>query len=433
MNISIVGTGYVGLVTAAIFADFGHNVSCIDIDAQKINSLKQLQIPFYEPGLKEFVERNIQHQRLSFSTNYSSITSTKAVFICVGTPPTSSGKANTAYLFSAIKQVALHTTKSSTLLLVIKSTVPLNLETKIQSIIKKYAKGKIEIASCPEFLREGSAIEDSLQPDRIVIGTDSKSAANLLLEIYKPIECNKLITDIRSAQLIKYAANAFLASKVSYANALSIICERLEANIEDVLTGIGQDKRIGKQFLNSGVGYGGSCFPKDIQSFIHIASDLKYNFEFLKAVEKINQNQIEYTFLKIKHLLKNFNNKTITILGLSFKPNTDDIREAPSLKFISRLLAHKKLTLKIYDPIALDNVKKIYHDNDQLIYCTDPYPAIKNSDLILLVTEWNEFKELDLAKIKKLMRTPNIVDGRNIFDPQKVKSLGFKYLGVGRN
>lgn len=428
MVISIVGTGYVGLVTGAILADLGHNVFCIDIDSKKVDSLKKGHIPIFEPGLEEIVKRNHKQGRLIFTTDYQKpISVSKIAFICVGTPPGKDGSADTSYLFSAIEEIAKNLTRD--LLIVIKSTIPMGLEEKLNKTIKKHTRLPFEIASCPEFLREGSAVEDTKNPDRIVIGAESKQAADLLMELYKPFGGTRIITGLRSAQMIKYAANAFLATKISFANAIALLCDKLGANSDAVLSGIGSDERIGRKFLYPGIGYGGSCFPKDILAFLDIAKQQGYDFELLNVVQRINENQVDIFLTKLKNSLGSFKGNKVAILGLAFKPNTDDIREAPSIKIIKKLL---KAGVKIYayDPIATENAKRELKNT--VTFSKDPYQAAKGAQALLIVTEWNEFKELDLEKIKKLMKKPIIIDGRNIYDPEKVRKLGFKYTSIGR-
>lgn len=429
MVISIIGTGYVGLVTGAVFADFGHTVYCVDTDRLKINLLNKNKIPFFEPGLEELVKRNSLQKRLFFTTNYQdAIPQSSAVFICVGTPPMEDGQANLTFLRQAAKETAKYL-KNYTLI-VIKSTVPIGVEKELQELIQKISSAQFEFASCPEFLKEGQAIEDSITPDRIVIGTSSKKAEKLLLDIYKPFNGQRLICDLTSAQMIKYASNTLLATKISFANAIANLCEMLNANAEVVLKGVGQDKRIGPYFLKPGVGYGGSCFPKDLQAFLAIAQEANYSFNLLKEVENINNHQIDLFVSKVIHSLGKLRAKTVAVLGLSFKPNTDDIREAPSLKIINKLL-ELGINVKAYDPIAINSVKKVF--NGKITYSLNAYEAAKDSHALLIITEWNEFKELDLLKLKKTMKQPLIIDGRNIYEPSKVKSLGFKYISVGRN
>ncbi len=428
MTITIIGTGYVGLVTGAVFADFGHKVYCVDIDPKKIDSLKKGNVPFFEPGLEELVRRNLVQKRLIFTTSYeTSVPKSKVVFICVGTPPKTNGEADLTYLFDAVKETAKHL-KGYTLI-TIKSTVPIGVEEKLEETIKGTAKNKFEFASCPEFLKEGSAVEDAKNPDRIVIGTKSKKAADLLLDLYKHLNGQRVVCDLRSAQTIKYVANTFLATKISFANAVADICEKLGADAEIVLSGAGYDKRIGRNFLYPGVGYGGSCFPKDVSAFIHIADNVGYNFQLLKSVEDINHNQVNVFFQKVTKHLKKLDGKTVTVLGLSFKPNTDDIREAPSVKVISKLLEQGAI-IQAYDPAAANHIRNMFKDGVKIY--ENPYDALEGSEAMLIITEWNEFKELDLTKVKHTMSKPIIIDGRNIYNPETVRSLGFVYEGIGR-
>lgn len=429
MTISIIGTGYVGLVTGAVFADFGHKVYCVDVDEKKISTLKKGDLTFYEPGLEEMVRRNLVQKRLIFTTSYSqSVPNSKVVFICVGTPAQDNGEANLTYLFDSVKETVKHL-KGYTLI-AIKSTVPIGVEVELEKMTENSAKGKFEFASCPEFLREGSAVEDAKNPDRIVIGSKSTKAVDLLLDLYKHLNGQRLICDMRSAQTIKYAANTYLATKISFANAIANICERMGADAETVLTGIGLDKRIGRSFLYPGVGYGGSCFPKDVAAFIKIADKSGYDFSLLKATEEINKSQANLFFDKVTKVVGNLQDKQIALLGLAFKPNTDDIREAPSLRIIPQLL-QAGAKIQAYDPAAANNIRKMY--GDQIKITETPYEAVKDTEALLIITEWNEFKELDLTQVKKLMAKPIIVDGRNIYDPERVRSLGFTYASMGRN
>lgn len=431
MKLAVIGTGYVGLVTGATFADFGHEVTCIDIDKQKIKSLKKNVIPFYEPGLTDIVKKNNLEGRLNFVTSYKEgLLNSDVVFICVGTPPKDDGGVNLEYLNSAIKETVLNLSDKFTLI-VIKSTVPVGVEEKIADQLGLKNGSKFEFASNPEFLKEGSAVYDAQNPDRIVIGVQSDRAKEVLLELYKDFNCEVIVTDVKSAQLIKYTSNSFLATKISFANAVARLSDELGANVEDVLKGVGLDKRIGPAFLRPGVGYGGSCFPKDVFAFKDIFKEYGLGAELLEAVEFINKTQINYFLDKIKMLLGDLKGKTVTLLGLAFKPNTDDIREAPSIQ-ISQKLTYLGAKVNAYDPVAMDNFKK-WNPEIKINYFSDPYLALKGSDVLLLITEWSEFKELDLEKVKSIMKQKVIVDGRNLFDPKKVRELGFKYLGIGRN
>ncbi len=430
MTITIIGAGYVGLVTAAVFSELGNKVFCVDIDKKRIENLKKGIVPFYEPQLSEYLIRNVSKKRLIFTDSYKdSVPTSQAVFICVGTPPKEDGETDLHYLFSAVEETAKNL-KSYTLI-TIKSTVPIGFETELEAIVKKYAKSKFEFAASPEFLREGTAIEDTLHPDRIVIGTNSKKAQKILLDLHAPLSGERIICDMRSAQLIKYASNAFLATKISFANALSVISEKMGADVVKVVRGVGLDKRIGQSFLNPGVGYGGSCLPKDVMAFIAQASHFDYDFDLLRSTEAINLNQIENFTNKIINTVskdKKLKDSKITILGLAFKPNTDDMRDAPSVKIIKRLLDFG-VKITAYDPKANEAAKNIL---PQIKYAGDAYSALIDSDAMVIITDWLEFSELDLSKVKKTMNMPLIIDGRNIYDPQKVKEMGIKYIGIGR-
>lgn len=434
MTITVIGAGYVGLVTAAVFSDLGNKVYCVDVDKRKIENLKRGKVPFFEPELAEYIERNLKEKRLFFTTNYAnSVPKSQTVFICVGTPPKENGEADLTYLFNAVEETAKNL--SGYTLITIKSTVPIGFEDDLEATVKKHAKAKFEFAVSPEFLREGTAIEDTLHPDRIVIGAHSKKAEKILLELHAPISGERTICDMRSAQLIKYGANALLATKVSYANSIAILCEKMGADVTKVMQGIGSDKRIGHSFLNPGIGYGGSCLPKDVSAFIAQSSRFDYNFELLSAVDSINNYQIERFINKIRIALNaqegkknNLSGFKVAILGLAFKPNTDDMRDAPSIKIINALL-DLKAQIVAYDPQAIKNAKKIIAG---IKFSTDAYRALEGSDVMVIVTEWQEFSQIDLKKAKKLMKKPLIVDGRNIFNTTKVKSLGFGYVGIGQ-
>lgn len=433
MTLTVVGAGYVGLVTAAVFADLGNKVFCVDIDKEKIRNLKKGKIPFFEPSLADYIQRNL-NKNLFFDISYSqTIPKSQVVFICVGTPPKESGEADLSFLFAAVEATAKNL-KGYTLI-TIKSTIPVGFEDDLESLVKKHAKTRFEFAASPEFLREGTAIEDTLHPDRIVIGTDSAKAKKTLLELHAPISGERIICDVRSAQLIKYAANGLLATKVSFANAVAILCEKTGADIEKVLEGVGADKRLGRYFLHPGVGYGGSCLPKDVLAFVAIANHFGYDFELLRAVDAINNNQIENFINKVRLALdgqesqgKDLTGKKLAVLGLAFKPNTDDMRDAPSVKIINHLL-DLGAQIIAYDPQATGNAKKIFPN---IKYASNVYQALEGANAMLIVTEWPQFAQIDLKKAKKLLKKPIIVDGRNIFDPQKMKDLGFTYVGIGR-
>ncbi|OGH21616.1 MAG: UDP-glucose 6-dehydrogenase [Candidatus Levybacteria bacterium RIFCSPHIGHO2_01_FULL_41_15] len=429
MTITFIGHGYVGLVTASVFADLGNTVWVIGHTKEKIENLKKGIIPIYEPGLEEIVKRNVRAKRLLFTLEYDkAISSSSIVFIAVGTPSRENGEADLSSVFEVSEKIAQHSTGYT--VVATKSTVPVGTNKKIKEIIeeKKNPKAEVDVASVPEFLREGQAISDTLNPDRIVIGTESKKSEKLLLELHKPIDGNMVLTNIETAEMIKYAANAFLATKISFANAIAHLSEVTGADGLKVLEGIGYDKRIGASFLSPGAGYGGSCLPKDIKALLNISQKNGYDFGLLRQVHKVNEEAIKRISKKAKKVLPDLFGKTITVLGLSFKPNTDDMRDAPSIPIIASL-KREGAKIKIYDPVAITNAKKIIKD---IVFCKDPYEACKDSDLLIIVTEWNEFKQLDLNKIKKIMRNPAIIDGRNIYDAQKAKELGFNYVGVGR-
>jgi len=434
MTLTVVGAGYVGLVTAAVFAELGNKIFCIDINKERIEGLKRGKIPFFEPSLSEYIKRNLSQKRLFFTTSYKeSVPKSQIVFICVGTPPKENGEADLSYLFAAVEETARNLTGYT--LITIKSTIPIGFEDDLESTVKKYAKARFEFAACPEFLREGTAIEDTLHPDRIVIGSFSKKAQKILLSLHAPISGERIICDIRSAQLIKYAANSLLATKVSFANTIAALCEKMGADVEKVIAGVGADRRIGRSFLYPGVGYGGSCLPKDVLAFIAIGRHFGYDLSLLRAVDDINQWQIELFVGKVRKALgveedkgKNPQDKKVAVLGLAFKPNTDDMRDAPSIKIINHLL-NLGIEVTAYDPQAMDNAKKIL---PKVKFAKDVYSAIKNQDALLLVTEWPQFSQIDLARAKKLLKRPIIIDGRNLFPKDKVKELGFTYIGIGR-
>lgn len=430
MTISIVGTGYVGLVTGAVFADFGNTVYCIDIAKEKIDSLKHGHVPFFEPGLEDLVKKNIDQKRLFFTTNYAdAIPDSEIVFICVGTPPEQNGDADLSYVNSAILETAKHIKKET--LIVIKSTVPVGADEQFEKLINDKLRDKVEFASNPEFLKEGSALQDALHPDRIVIGAKNQKYADALVKLYQPFGSNIIICDLRSAQLIKYVANTFLATKISFANLVANLCEKVGADVESVLQGASLDKRIGRAFLYPGVGYGGSCFPKDVSAFISTFKKSGLDPQFFEEIEKINKLQVDLFVKKIDQAVGGVSNKIITILGLSFKPNTDDLRHAPSLAIIKKLVA-LGAKIKTYDPVAMVGARALLGEQN-IVYAKDAYSALEQAEALALVTEWNEFKELDLKKVKQIMKNPVIVDGRNIFEPKLVKALGFRYSGIGRS
>ena len=430
MNICIVGAGHVGLVTGACFAELGNQVICVDNNRPKIAGLKKSIMPFYEPGLKELVAKNVKEKRLSFTTDLKeAVKKSLIVFIAVGTPPKENGEADLTDIERVAQNIAHY--MPSYRLIVEKSTVPVETGKWVEHTIRVNIRGKkkFDVASNPEFLREGSAIEDFMHPDRVVLGIESKRAKDILKELYKPLKAPIIVTDIKSAEIIKHASNSFLATKVSFINAIANICERVGADVAKVAEGLGSDKRIGNKFLNAGCGYGGFCFPKDIEAFIRIAEKKGYDFRLLEAVKEINEEQKDLMIKKIESALWNLKDKTIGILGLSFKPGTDDLRFAPSIDIIKKLkLDGAKICA--FDPQAMPGARKILKD---IKFCKDVYETAKGSDCLVILTEWNEFKELDFKRIKKLLKQPVVVDGRNIYDPQKMKKMGFRYFGIGRS
>ncbi|MBI4096417.1 MAG: UDP-glucose/GDP-mannose dehydrogenase family protein [Candidatus Levybacteria bacterium] len=430
MTITFVGHGYVGLVTASIFADLGNTVWVVGHTKEKIENLKRGILPIYEPGLEEIVKRNVKAKRLLFTLDYKeSISASDAVFIAVGTPPKSTGEADLSVVFEVARKIGENLEGYT--VVVTKSTVPVGTNKTTKEIINaaKPAGATFDVASVPEFLREGQAISDTLHPDRVVIGTDSKDAEKLLVELHKSIDGKYVLTNVETAEMIKYAANSFLATKISYANAIAKLSELTGADGLKVLEAVGFDKRVGNQFLAAGAGYGGSCFPKDVKAMIVIAKKAGYNFSLLKDVEEINKQAVYGIADKAKKLLGgSIKGKIIGILGLSFKPDTDDMRDAPSIVVINELLA-SGAKIKTYDPIAMSNAKKILKNVE---FCHDSYSAAKNCDILIVMTEWNEFRQLDLSRIKSSMKKPVMLDGRNIYDKSKVRKLGFKYAGVGQ-
>lgn len=437
-GITVIGAGHVGLVTAACFANPVFNtgkVICVDNDQRKIGGLKKGIMPFFEPGLEEIVKKAVKREKLSFSGSIKeAISVSEIIFIAVGTPSKKDGGAD----LSAVEAVTSEIAKAMKgyKLLVEKSTVPVMTGEWVKRTINLIKRKEVDfdLAANPEFLREGSAILDFLQPERIIIGAESQRARRTLAELYRPIKAPIIFTDVRSAELIKHASNSFLATKISYINAISRICEKVGADVSQVAKGMGYDSRIGKKFLSAGIGYGGSCFAKDVAAFIHLAKEEGYDFSLLKAVQRINQEQLNLLFKKVKRLLPTLKNRRIGILGLSFKPNTDDIREAPSIKIIKELLSEGAV-LRVYDPEAMRETKKIFPSATKhwrITYCRNPYEVCKDAELLLILTEWEEFKGLDLKRVKKLLQKPYLIDGRNIYEPERMKKLGFVYEGVGR-
>ena len=428
MRIAVIGTGYVGLVTSAIMSQLGHQVTGLDIDKQKISKLNQGHCPIYEPGLEELINKHLG-KKLTFTTSYQkAILRAKVIFICVGTPPKKDGSYDSKFVFAASKSIAKHLTDYA--VVVIKSTVPPSTTQKVIKIFKKHSQHKFDVASVPEFLREGQAVNDALNPSRTILGVTSKKAETILRKVHQKLKGPVLVTSPQSAQLTKYASNAMLATRISFINAMANICDKVDADIKDVSKGLGLDPRIGQSFLEAGLGYGGSCFPKDTWALIAYAKTLGYDFNFLKQVDQVNADQISYFIDKIKSAYPDgLKGKILTILGLAFKPNTDDLREARSIVLIKALQKLGSI-IYTYDPVAIPEAKKILK---KVKFFDKPELALINSDGLVLVTEWQEFQNLPFRVIKRKMRNPNIFDGRNFFDSQKMTKLGFKYFGVGRS
>jgi UDPglucose 6-dehydrogenase len=432
MKISIIGTGYVGIVQAACFADTGNNVICMDVDEKKINGLKKGVIPIYEPGLEEMVRRNAQDGRMEFTTNLrQAVERSKIIFLCLPTPQSEDGSADLTHVLAVAEHIAELINEDK--IIVSKSTIPVGTVDKIKHAIRKMSKYEVEVVSNPEFLKEGTAIQDSLKPDRIVIGTRNKKAIGLLSELYAPfIRTGNpiLVMDERSAEMTKYAANAFLATKISFMNELANLCEKVGADIDLVRKGIGSDPRIGQQFLFAGVGYGGSCFPKDVKALVKTSKEYEFELKILRAVDEVNDRQKRTLFRKLsKHYNGQLKDKNIAIWGLSFKPQTDDMREAPSIEVINALL-EAGARVRAHDPIALARAKSIY--NGRVEFFDNNYETLKGAEALLIVTEWNEFRKPDFDRMKSIMKKPLIFDGRNIYDPKEMRDAGFTYFGIGR-
>ena len=432
MKIAVVGTGYVGLVVGACFAETGNDVVCVDKDAAKIRLLNRGKIPIYEPGLEELVRRNREEKRLTFSTGLAdAVRRSEVVFLAVGTPMGEDGSADLQHVLAAARDIAR--AMNGYKVIVDKSTVPVGTSELVHGTIVRETTHTCSVVSNPEFLKQGAAVEDFLKPDRVVIGTNDARAAEIMKELYRPFTRTGapiMIMDAASAELCKYAANAMLATRISFMNEIANVCERFGADVDKVRQAIASDKRIGPAFLFPGVGYGGSCFPKDVQAIVKFASDKKYKFRILESVEAVNKLQkLKLLDWLDKHFGKKLKGKTIAVWGLSFKPRTDDMREAPAVPIITGLL-ERGARVRAYDPEAKDVAKRIF--KDRITYARNAYDALSDADALLVVTEWNEFREPDFAKMKKVMRAPVIFDGRNIFDPKQIRGLGFTYASIGR-
>lgn len=437
MNIAIVGTGYVGLVSGTCFAEMGVNVTCVDVNEEKINSLKNGQVPIYEPGLDEMVLRNHREGRLNFTTDLTScLDNVDIVFSAVGTPPDEDGSADLQYVLAVAREFGQNIKKYT--VLVTKSTVPVGTAKKVKAVIREELEKRgvdipFDVASNPEFLKEGAAIKDFMSPDRVVVGVESEKAKELMSKLYRPFMLNNfrvIFTDIPSAEMIKYAANSMLATRISFMNDIANLCELVGADVNMVRKGIGADVRIGSKFLYPGCGYGGSCFPKDVKALIKTAEKNGYNMSVLKAVEEVNENQKHVLFNKLsKYYGGDLKGKTIAMWGLAFKPETDDMREATSLVTIS-LLLEAGCTVRVYDPVAMNECRR--RIGDKVYYATDMYDAVLDADVLLMLTEWKQFRLPSWGVVAKSMKTPLIIDGRNIYDAEELKQNGFEYYCIGR-
>jgi UDPglucose 6-dehydrogenase len=428
-NLCVLGVGYVGLVTGTCFADLGNCVTCVDVDEDRINRLRAGQMPIYEPGLEEMVRRNVAVGRLRFGTSVAeALSDVEFVFIAVGTPSGPEGEADLTYVRAAARSVA--EAMNHYLIIVNKSTVPIGTGDWVSDIVERHKPQDcgFAVVSNPEFLREGSAVADFMNPDRIVLGSLNQEAAGAVARLYLSLRAPIVVTDLRTAEMIKYASNAFLANRISFINEIASICEALGADVKEVAAGMGYDKRIGRHFLDAGVGYGGSCFPKDVKALEHMAAVHGCHPQLLRAVMEINRDQRRWVIQKLRDILGSLQDKQIGVLGLAFKPNTDDIRESPAVEII-HLLQHEGATVKVYDPVAHENARRVLHD---VTFCPNVYETARASDALVVLTEWNEFKHLDMPAIKALMRQPVLIDGRNIYDMPDMKKLGFVYRGVGR-
>ncbi len=429
MKLTIIGTGYVGLVTGTCFAEVGHQVICVDNNAEKVKLLQAGGIPIYEPGLEEMVKKNVAEGRLRFSASTKDgVENSDVIFIAVPTPPQADGSVDLSFIESVAREIAGAITSYK--IVVDKSTVPVKTGDKVAETIKRYCKGKVEcdVVSNPEFLREGFAVEDLMKPDRIVIGARSQKPVQAMKEVYAPFNAPIIVTDINSAELIKHAANSFLALKISYINAVSVICEASGANVQEVANGMGMDARIGRRFLDAGIGFGGSCFPKDLSAFIKISEQLGYDFTLLKEVQRINANQMERFVKKITETLWVLKDKTIGVLGLAFKQNTDDVRMSPAIDLCQRL-QKEGAKLRVFDPQAMEKAKDILKD---VTYVNEMNEVATGCDALVIATEWPEFKKLDLERAHRELTHPILFDGRNLFDAAEMEKLGFIYKSVGR-
>ncbi|MGH7904162.1 MAG: UDP-glucose dehydrogenase family protein [Candidatus Dormibacteraceae bacterium] len=428
-KVAVIGAGYVGLTTGGCLADLGNEVSVVDIDEAKVRQLRRHRITFYEPGLQELVERNARAGRLAFTTSYpEALAGAEFAFIAVATPEGEGGEAD----LSAVEKAGASIAESmgGPLVIVNKSTVPIGTGDMVTKMVRRHnGRFPFEVVSNPEFLREGSALRDFMEPDRVVIGAHSRQAADLVAKLYQPLQAPIMITNLYTAEMIKYASNAFLATRISFINEIARISERVDADVKLVAEGMGLDRRIGPHFLEAGIGYGGSCFPKDVKALAAIGEKYDYHPELLHAVMDINRDQRGVAVEKLRECLGTLRDQVVGLLGLSFKPDTDDLREAPSLEIARELIA-RGATVRGYDPAAMKKARVLV---PEIEYRRDAYAAVKGADAFVLVTEWNEFKQLDMARVKRTMRRPVLIDGRNLYDPAAMRELGFVYRGIGRN
>lgn len=431
MKIAVVGTGYVGLVTGTCLADTGHVVSCVDVDERKVEILRGGGIPIYEPGLEELVGRNAKRGRLAFTTSVGeAMKDTEVAFIAVGTPPGESGEADLSYVLAAAKEIGRHIERYT--VVVNKSTVPVGGADRVIEVVKEVAHGPFDVVSNPEFLKEGAALDDFTRPDRIVVGTASERARQVMAELYRPfVRAGQpiLFMDLRSAELTKYAANAMLATRISFMNDMAALCEKLGADVDQVRRGMAADRRIGYPFLFPGVGFGGSCFPKDVRALMAMARGTGLDFDLLRAVERVNERQKRWLVEKAIRVFGSLQGRTFAVWGLAFKPKTDDMREAPSIAIVEGLIGNGA-RVKAHDPVAAEVARHVFQGRIELT--SDPYAAVEGADALVLVTEWNEFREPDFARVKRLLRQPVVFDGRNIWDRERLTGLGFAYYGIGR-
>ncbi len=429
-RICVIGVGYVGLVTGTSFADLGHQVVCLDIAEDKIKKLERGEMPIFEPGLEELVSRNLAAGRLTFTSSYAqAVPGADFIFIAVGTPSGVDGEADLQYVRMAAESIASVMTGYA--IIVNKSTVPVGTGDSVAEILVQNGKQPgvdFDVVSNPEFLREGSAVYDFLQPDRVVLGATNLEAAEKVAQLYLPLRCTIMATDLRTAEMIKYASNAFLATRISFINEIAAICEKVGADVKEVAAGMGMDKRIGRAFLDAGIGFGGSCFPKDVKALTWMAEINGCHPQLLRAVMEINRDQRRQVLVKLREVLGTVRGKTIGLLGLAFKANTDDVREAPALDII-HLLQAEGARIRAFDPVAMDNARRTCKD---VVFCDDAYAVADDADAVVLVTEWNEFKQLDMARLAAAMKDRVFIDGRNIYEPGRMAQLGFKYCGMGR-